>query len=632
VINPGHLRRFLLVAALLALALAALGWRLVHVQYVQHEHYREIAGRNIQRVFFREPRRGDILDAHGNPLATSVPVKKVCANPRFVGRHHAEVARVLAPLLNWDEAGLAARLRPVTYTNAQGRLTTNAYVNLHRKVSEEQWQQITAAMASLATNLAPPRPTPTDKAFYRNLRHAAIYALDDQQRVYPCGNLAAHVVGFAQEKETEFNNTSVVEWAGKDGIEAWFNSKLSGVRGWRVTETDGRRREILVAREQDVEARPGLNVVLTLDMVVQNIVEAELAEAVKKHTPISASALVVRPRTGEILALATWPNYDPNRPGESSDDARRNRVITDLIEPGSTFKIVVVAAALNEGLVRLTDIFDCENGVFWYAGRRLRDHGHYGPLTVENIITKSSNIGAAKIGLKLGEERLYEYVRAFGFGTNTGLTLGGEVRGIVHPPARWDKLTITRLPMGHGISVTPLQMTMAMCALANEGQLMRPMIVKGLRDAGGDWVVRYQPERIRQVVSARAARDTVTALKTVVGKDGTAPKAALDHYTVAGKTGTAQKPGPGGYLEDQYLSSFIGFFPADAPEVCLAVVLDNPRHGYYGGQVAAPFFKNIAEQVAQYLKVRPDREPPPAEKVAGMTAVERVSTAALRNP
>jgi cell division protein FtsI (penicillin-binding protein 3) len=390
------------------------------------------------------------------------------------------------------------------------------------------------------------------------------------------------------------------------------------VRGWRFTQTDRRKQELVALREQEVEPRAGLNAVLTLDMVIQNIVETELAEAMKDHSPVSASGLVVRPRTGEILAMATLPHYNPNRPGDFPDSARRNRIITDVVEPGSTFKIVVVSAALNEDLISLSDTLDCEQGSFHFMGKVLRDHERYGVLTVENIITKSSNIGAAKIGIKMGEQRLYDYIRAFGFGTRTGIALPGEVNGIVHPVARWDKLSISRIPMGQAISVTPLQMVMAMCAIANDGRLMQPMLVRRLQEQNSSNAWEYTPQMVRQVISRRAARDMVTALKTVVSPQGTAPKAILEHYTVAGKTGTAQKAAVGGYSHDRFVASFIGFFPADAPDVCIAVFLDEPQNGYYGGQTAAPIFKRIAEPVAKYLSIRPDREESTKVNVAGI--------------
>ena len=634
-VKSSHLRRLFALAIILAVAFVGLGIRLAVLQVVRHEKYRRIAEINTQRVFLREPRRGDILDANGNPLATCIPVKKVFANPLFVGPHHREMARALAPLLAYDEAELARLLRPVILrTNEHGVPVTNLWSNLKRKVTADQWQQISQTMAQLTFHVDEINLPRAQRNFYRTLRRYAIYAEDDQKRVYPSKELASHVVGFAQEKESEFNNAAVTELEGRDGIELWLDKKLRGVCGWRATETDNRKREIVVNREQEVEPRPGLNAVLTLDMVIQNIVETELAEVMKKHTPLSASALVVRPRTGEILAMATCPNYDPNSPGTAPLEARRNRIITDVIEPGSTFKIVVVSAALNDNLIDLNDTFDCERGSWRFMGRVLHDHdGGYGTLTVENIITKSSNIGAAKIAVyKLGERKLYDYIRSFGFGSRTGITLGAEENGIVRPVDKWDKVMISRIPMGQSIGVTHLQMTMAMCAIANHGRLMRPMILSRLQDQNGQVFAEYHPQMVRQVISPRAARQTVTALKTVVAKEGTGAKGALEHYTAGGKTGTAQKVVNGIYPPGKYISSFIGFFPADAPELCISVVLDEPQRGYYGGQTAAPVFKNIAEQAASYLKIRPDREEMTSETIVGTAKAERVDTVYAGGP
>jgi cell division protein FtsI/penicillin-binding protein 2 len=316
---------------------------------------------------------------------------------------------------------------------------------------------------------------------------------------------------------------------------------------------------------------------------------------------------MLRPRTGEILALANFPNFDPNHPGASPPDALRNRVISDIHEPGSTFKIVVVSGALDQHVVTLADAFDCENGHFTYAGKVLHDHEPYGVLTVEQIITKSSNIGAAKIGIRLGQEELYRYIRNFGFGSRTGIPLPFEVWGDLPPLKSWSKLSIARIPMGQGVAVTPLQMVMAMCAIANQGQLMRPMLVDRLVDADGKVVVKYQPQPVRQIASPVAMVQMVTALKTVVSKEGTAPKARLDHYSVAGKTGTAEKVENGQYVGDKYFSSFLGFFPADNPELCVAVFIDEPpKSDHFGGAAAGPVFKAIAERAANYLNLKPD--------------------------
>ncbi|HUR46875.1 MAG TPA: penicillin-binding protein 2 [Candidatus Saccharimonadales bacterium] len=629
-IRPGHLRRLLLLALFIGLVYSGLGARLVFLQVVGHDKYRKISENNTSSFALREPKRGDILDINGNPLATTFPIKRVFANPSFLGKHYVEAAHALAPLLNYTEGELLAKLNPLK-TNQAGLVATNFYVNLHRKVSLDQWQDITQAMAQITLDVDETRLTKQQKRAYAVLKRKAIYASDDLQRVYPSKNLAAHVIGFIQETEKEFNNAFYTEVRGVDGVERWLDNKLQGVRGWRVTETDNRKQEITIYREQEVEPRPGLNVVLTIDMVIQNIVEQQLAEVMKKHTPISASSMVVRPATGEILAMATLPNYDPNLPSMFKPDVMRNRIISDMAEPGSTFKIVVVSSALNDGITHLSDTFDCENGAFHYMGKILRDHEHYPILTVEEIVAKSSNIGAAKIGIKMGEERLYKYIRAFGFGTPTGVGLGGEVRGDVHDVKNWDKLAISRIPMGQGIAATQIQMMMAMCAIANGGRLMRPMLVERLEDQNRQVFAQYHPQMTRQVISETASRQLVQALKRVTSTNGTAIKARMEHFTVAGKTGTAQKAGGGRYLDGKYYSSFIGFFPADAPELCISVVLDEPKNGHYGGQTAAPFFKAIAEQAASYLKIKPEREEVnTTDVIASAAEASRVNTASAR--
>jgi cell division protein FtsI/penicillin-binding protein 2 len=628
-------RRLVLLALLLGVAFAGLVYRLVDLQVLRYEELNAKARENTRREFLLEPRRGDIVDAKGNILATSAFVKTVCADPALIGNRQVEVARAIAPLLQASESELVQRLAPRLGQNTQGVIITNHYVVLKRKVPAETWQKVQMAMTNLSFGLDEKKLPRAEQAFYRNLRRGAIYVekWDDQQRVYPNQALAAHVLGYVGMDERQMDGRRLLETSGKDGIERSFDAKLTGVRGWRLTETDRPGHEVVALREQDVEPQDGDNVVLTIDSVVQHIVESALAEGMDKHSPNSISGIVVRPRTGEILALATLPNFDPNNPGNASEDARRNRVIADLAEPGSTFKIVVVSGALNDGVVRLSDAFDCEHGHFYFAGRMLHDHESYGVLSVENIITKSSNIGAAKIGIKMGESRLYDYIRNYGFGTPTGLWLQGEIGGIVHPVKKWSKLSIARIPMGQGVAVTSLQMMMAMCAIANKGMLMQPMIVDRLEDSDHRVVAKYSPQRVRRVISEAAAEQMVTALKTVVSPEGTAAKAALEHYTVAGKTGTAQKSGgAAGYLPGKYFASFIGFFPADKPEVCISVVMDEPKQGYYGGQIAAPIFRQIAEKVANYLNIRPEDgevQPSPGN-IEAPVADRPVKTAAAR--
>ena len=629
-------RRFLLLAMLICLAFAGLGYRLVDLQVLRHKELEEMARENRTRKFLRQPRRGDILDAKGNLLATSVFVKTVCANPTLIGGRQPEIARALAPLLQMPEAELHQKLLPRLGHDTTGKVITNRYVVLKRKVPTETFQEIQETMAKLDFGLNEKSLPQARQTFYRNLRRYAIFAepLDDQLRVYPNHSLAAHVLGFVGMGEVEINGQRALETIGVEGIERSFNSKLSGVRGWRVTETDSRRREVVPLRNQDVEPRDGLNVVLTIDSAIQHHLEAALADAMRKYEPISITGIAVRPRTGEIVAMATLPTFDPNRPGDASPDARRNRVITDIMEPGSTFKIVVVSGALNDHLVDLDDQFHCENGAFNFAGHTLHDHHGYGPLSVQSIITKSSNIGAAKIGIKMGDRRLYEYMRSFGFGEKTGIPLLGEMEGIVPPVNKWYKVSLAQIPMGHGVAVTRLQMIMAMCAIANNGVLMRPMLVDRLEDAEGHLVAKYSPQAVRRVISEAAVKDMIQALKTVTGPDGTAPKAAMEYYETAGKTGTAQKPGEGSYLPGKFISSFIGFFPADNPELCISIVLDEPKGGHYGGDVAGPIFKQVAELAANYLNIRPRRveEPALARSLADRTTPPAARAVAAHKP
>lgn len=632
-VRPAHLRRLLGFAVGTASALVLLGAWLYVLQVVLHLRFQDVVEDQTRRIFLKQPRRGDILDIHGHKLATSEPVKRVLADPSLIHPYQAEVARAVAPLLSIPEAELAFALR-LTRTNELGAVHTNKFVDLKRRLTVEQWGQVTQRLAQAVAALDNPRLKRLERAAIAAIARRGLYAEEEYKRMYPSGRLASHVLGYVQEVERVFTNSTARvtahELTGAYGVEHWLDEKLKGSRGWRVTETDRRQREVVVRRYQDVEPKPGLNAVLTIDSVIQDALEKQLAEAMKKYLPKSACGVVVRPRTGEVLAMSSLPDYDPNAPGMADDSSRRNRLIADVHEPGSTFKIVVVSAALNEERTALHDVFFCENGTWMFRGKPLRDHEHYAELTVEKIITKSSNIGAGKIAVeRLGEEKLHEYVTRFGFGSRTGITLDGEVAGILRPVNKWDGLTVSRIPMGQAIACTPLQMTMAMAAIANEGRLMRPMVVHGLRDASGELVQRFQPQIVRQAISPRAARDMVAALKTVPMKDGTAPKAALDHYTVAGKTGTAEVAGRGGYEKGKYVSSFIGFFPADNPEVCISILIEEPdiRKGYYGGQTAAPYFRVLAGQVANYLKIRPDRDDTLAPN--GVTSTNVMNTASL---
>jgi len=609
--NRLQLKRALLLLLFLTAAFVGLGYRLVDLQVLRHDELSRLEQDNTQREFWQAPRRGDIFDTHGNLLATSVPVRTICADPSLIGNQQTVVAQALAPLLQMPEAELYQKLFIHVYRDDKGQMQTNDvhYVRLQRNVPDETWQKIQETMGRLNFGVDEQKLSKADRAFYRDLRQYAIFAEPGEMRVYPNGALAAQVLGFCNVEDMATDGNEFSQIVGRDGVEEALNSKLSGVAGWRVTETDRAQHELVALRDENVQPRDGLNVVLTIDSVVQDILETSLAKALKEHTPRSITGIVIRPSTGEILAMATLPNYDPNQPSTITPDAR-NRCITDVMEPGSTFKIVVVSGALNEGVVRLDDSFDCEHGHFAYAGRILHDHEPFGILTTEGIITKSSNIGAAKIGIKLGEDRLYDYAADYGFGERTGIPLPGEVAGILHPVKDWSKVSIAQIPMGHGVAVTRLQMAMAMCALANDGWLMHPMLVKCLEDRDGNIVEQYAPQCIRRVVSDQTDKEMIEALKTVPTPEGTAPGAAMKDYVVAGKTGTAQKVENGTYSTDKYIASFIGFFPADNPQVCISIVMDEPKEGYYGGLICGPVFREVAERCASYLNIPPDQNSP----------------------
>jgi cell division protein FtsI (penicillin-binding protein 3) len=634
--HPLHEHRLKLIASTLLVIFVGLMGRLAYLQTVREDELTRMARDNTRREVILHPRRGQILDARGELLAASQIVKTLCADPSIIGNLQAPISRAIAPILGLDPAQLQQRLQPAirlqtnqvpiapgstVFTNEVKEVPVK-YVVLKRQVPVDTWERVRQTMTNLNFGYDEKSLPKGQREFLQRARRTAIFPdpQDDQIRQYPQGRFAAHVLGFTTHTNTRFSDKLIRELCGVEGIERQYNSQLTGQRGWRVIEVDKFRAELVEKRTQDVAPVDGLDVVLTLDTVIQHELENALAEALAKHTPVSVGGVVVRPRTGEILAMGVLPDFDPNLPMQRPEDvpSLRNRLITDMHEPGSTFKVPVVSAALDARAVRLQDSFDCEHGTWFYAGRTLRDHDPYGVETVERIITKSSNIGAAKIALRLGNTNTWQYLANFGFGARTGIELPGEVRGRLWPVHMWTPLSITRIAMGHEVTATPLQMVMALSAIANEGVLMRPRLVARFQDRSGRAAAVTEPREIRRVISATAAREMVQALKTVTTKEGTAQGAALDRYTVAGKTGTAQKAGPNGvgYLPGKYFSSFIGFFPADNPEVCIAIFLDEPKEGYYGGRVAGPVFKQLAERIAAYLNIPPDRPAPETARAA----------------
>ena len=560
-----HRLRACLLALGMLTAYIGVGAKLIALQALQHEPLLAEAVRTRRHAQETEARRGHILDRNGRTLAISGVARTLCADPARLGSEEAaRWAEVLASVLEVDRGILLDR-----FTSGK------RFVYVKRRMSAAE----------------------TERVLELRLPPGVFFTQEEAVREYPQGVSMSHVLGFVDHRHE-----------GVEGVELKQDGYLRGLGGFVVTEQDRLRREMLPQRGAYVEPRNGCSVVLTVDAAIQHIVETELQKGIEDHGANWGCAVLTDPRTGEILALANLPTFDPNDPGAAPPEARRNRAVTDRYEPGSTFKVVVVAAALNEGIVRLDQQFDCENGRFLYNRRILHDHHSYGLLTVEDILVKSSNIGAAKIGLRLGPQRLYDYVRRFGFGAPTGIDLPLEARGIVHPVNRWSAISITRIPMGHEVDATPLQVVGAFGAIANGGVLMEPRIVRELHGPDGRLLRSYPPRPVRRVVDEGAARAMLRPLMRVVSAEGTAPDAAIPGYEVAGKTGTTQKLIDGQYSRTRHIASFVGFAPAREPVVCGIVVLDEPRTSMYGGKTAAPVFREIMDQVLKYLGVPPVRD------------------------
>lgn len=574
--------RAALVSSAVAFAFCVLIGRLFYLHVWEQEALLEHVENNRRMVQIVEARRGNVVDNRGNLLATTHTRIDLGVDPQSVRETDREKFTELANLIDQP---LEKVIRAIETKTRKGSDHAQA-------VSLIKW-------AYLAKGL--------DEDTYDKVRELGIkgvYGNRKYSRTYPGGKLAAHVLGYVNHEETPVT-----------GVERFFDYYLRGQDGWRETERDGRRREMAQFRAREVAPADGLNVALSVDLMVQHIVEQEVARLAAEYNPESVSVIVSEPSTGAVMAMANYPTYDPNEFYNTKKypiDSQRNRALTDLIEPGSTFKIVPAAAALNEGIVAPEDIFQTGVERVSYKGRSLKlpsDHHTYDSLSMHDIVVKSSNRGAAHLGLILGENRLHDYAEAFGFGEKTGFDLGGEVSGTLHSVKNWDGLTITRLPMGHAVSATPMQIHGAMSVIANKGVLMEPLIAERVFDAAGNDIVHFSPKAKHRVVSTEVAQAVADMLVDVVGKDGTARKAAIDNYSVAGKTGTTQKIVNGKYSRQHHVASFSGFFPANKPALVITVVVDEPQlKGVgYGGSVSAPAFRNIAEACIAYLGIRPSR-------------------------
>src|SRR5712671_4135028 len=551
--------RLLIVACVALVCMGAVFGRLGYLQLFRHSEFMARAQRQQQRVIEITPKRGAIYDRNMHPLAMSIPVDSAFAVPSEIA-DESLAARLLSGVLGVPQDVLETRMA-----------SSRSFVWISRKLPPEKVEAIEAL----------------------NLK--GIYFQDENQRFYPKRDLAAHVLGFVDPDEK-----------GLAGIEHELDGQIRGKSEKIIVMADARQRWF---DGGEAQRERGASVVLTLDEKIQYIAERELAAAIAKTHAMAGTVMVMNPNTGEILALANWPKFNPNAANESPPEARMNRAVSALYEPGSTFKLITLAAAFDQGITRPEEVFDCENGAVYVAGHRIRDHKPFGLLNVADILAKSSDVGAIKIALRLGAPKFYDYIRAFGFGQPTGVDMPGESKGILRRLDNWSAISIGSISMGQEVGVTPIQLISAVSAIANGGLLRKPRVVEELKR--GDQRLPAEgllaPSEPRKVIRPETAA-TLRRLMEGVVLNGTGKLAHLDGWTAAGKTGSAQKidPATGRYSATQLIASFTGFAPINDPAVTILVSLDSPVGQHEGGQVAAPVFKRIAEQVLSYLNVPRD--------------------------
>lgn len=545
--------------------------RLVYLQVYQASELADQAERQQERVIKLKPKRGTIYDRMGRELAVSLDVDSVYGVPSGVDNPR-RLAKQLSLILRKDRRGLEKRLAG-----------DRQFVWLSRKVGPGRAEKI------------------------RKLGSKEIGLRLETRRFYPKKTLAGPVLGFLG-----------VDNEGLEGLELAYDKTLRGASGWVIAEKDAVGRTVFPGGGgfQYKLPKPGNDIILTIDEVIQHIAEKELDAALARSRAKGGVSLVMNPHTGEVLALSVRlaargrRAFNPNEPRRSKPAEWRNRAVTDMYEPGSIFKPFLAAAAIEERVVRPLENLDCSKGKLKLAGRVIRDAHENGVLTFTDVIALSSNIGTVTVALRLGEERLAQYITAFGFGKKTGIDFPGEISGQIKDPDLWSGVSIGSIAIGQEIGVTPIQMATAYCALANGGVLMKPYIVSEIIDHGGEEGKKFQPQTVGRVITEETCAEVNAMLQQVI-ETGTGLKARLSGYTAAGKTGTAQKVDPktGKYSREDFVSSFAGFAPANDPKLVILVMIDSPKGpDHFGGTVAGPAFKAIAEQSLTYLQVFPDDE------------------------
>jgi cell division protein FtsI (penicillin-binding protein 3) len=556
------------LAALLAVAFGGVTARLGWLMIVRHGDLAQMADRQYSRAVVLPARRGPILDRHGAALATSAPADSLFAHPRSLG-DPVRVAARLARVLDVREGELHALLT-----------SDKPFVWIRRKLP------------------------PAVAAQVRALREPGLGLISEPLRLYPNRELAAHLVGFEGAD------------GGLEGVERAFDSALQGTPGKAVVGRDALGRDVVTHRVLR-EPAPGAGVKLTIDTTIQYLAEREIDAAYRRTGSKAAMAIVMDPRTGDLLAVAIRPTFNPNTFTSSPKEALRDRAITDPFEPGSTFKIILAAAALEEGVVKPDDWIYGENGAITIAKTRIRDWKQQGWMTFSEVMQRSSNVGVIKVGLQLGAERYHRYMTGFGFGQASGLGLPGESRGVLRDPSRWSALSLPTMSMGQEVSVTAVQLVAAVGAVASGGVLMQPRLVQATVDESGHELRRFEPREIRRVISPETA-STLNAMLVGVVESGTGHAAMIPGYRVAGKTGTAQKldPATRRYSHAPGVLSFVGYVPAEDPRLVMLVMLDEPKNEKWGSEAAAPIFANIGRDVLRYLEV-PPRDVPAVQIVSG---------------
>ena len=538
----------------------AISLRLVALQVVHFGEFTQRAAHQQQRTIDVDPSRGIIYDRKGHELAMSVAVDSVFAVPSEINDQEG-ASRVLGKVLGVDSREILTRMK-----------SSHAFCWVARKIDSDQSARLHA------------------------MNIPGVYFQKEPKRFYPKNELAAQVLGYVG-----------LDDGGLAGIERSFDSRLKGKPGKMLISLDARRKWFGRIEQEPVS---GENLVLTVDEKIQYIVERELQQAMHDTHAAAGTIIVSNPHTGEILALANSPAFNPNNFHSRDLSPLKNRAVSDVYEPGSTFKLVTLSAALEEKVVKPGDKVDCQMGSVVVGGMRIHDHHPFGLLTIAQILEKSSDVGAIKVALRLGEERFDEYIRAYGFGAQTGVELPGETRGMAKPLSRWSKVSIGAMAMGQEIGVSPLQLVSMVNTIANDGIYNAPRIIAGSAESSGpEQTVVFHPARQHRVISALTAAEMKKMMESVV-LFGTGKKAILDGYSIAGKTGTAQKVDPNthAYSRSKYVASFIGFAPISNPSVTVAVILDSPVGLHEGGQVSAPVFARVAQKVLGYLNVTRDEE------------------------